>query len=109
MATAAFIAPLVSQGLLVDVGSTTTDIIPIRQKVLALGYDDYQRMVYEELVYTGVVRTSIMAVARRIPFGVLVAHLGLPRGGTRVDGCEAEQEVEAVTLRVTSPAHHAEA
>src|SRR5262245_16637779 len=35
-------------------------------------------------------------------------HLGLPRGGAGIDRCEGRQEVVAVTLCVTSPAHHAE-
>lgn len=68
MATAAYVAPLVSQGIIVDVGSTTTDIIPVRGKILARGHDDHQRMVFDELVYTGVVRTSVVAVVKRVLF-----------------------------------------
>jgi probable H4MPT-linked C1 transfer pathway protein len=68
MATASFLATRLSQALLVDIGSTTTDIVPIRQKVLARGRTDHERLAHEELVYTGVVRTSLMAVVERIPF-----------------------------------------
>jgi probable H4MPT-linked C1 transfer pathway protein len=68
MATGAFVAGRIAQGLVVDMGSTTTDIIPVRQKILAGGLGDHDRLVREELVYTGATRTPIMAVARRIPF-----------------------------------------
>jgi len=68
MATAAFIAPLVSQALIVDIGSTTTDIIPVRGSIQALGRNDYQRLACQELIYTGIVRTPVMAVADRLPF-----------------------------------------
>lgn len=68
MATAAFIAPLVPQALIVDIGSTTTDIIPVRGAVQAWGRSDHERLVCQELVYTGIVRTPVMAVADRLPF-----------------------------------------
>ncbi len=68
MATAAFIAPLVPQALIVDIGSTTTDIIPVRGGVQAWGRNDHERLVCQELIYTGIVRTPVMAVADRLPF-----------------------------------------
>jgi probable H4MPT-linked C1 transfer pathway protein len=67
-ATAEFLAGRLPEALLVDVGSTTTDIVPSKQSVLACGRDDRERLVQEELVYTGVVRSSIMSVVDRIPF-----------------------------------------
>jgi (4-(4-[2-(gamma-L-glutamylamino)ethyl]phenoxymethyl)furan-2-yl)methanamine synthase len=68
MATAAFIAELVPQALIVDIGSTTTDIIPIRGGIQARGRNDHERLACQELVYTGIVRTPVMAVADRLPF-----------------------------------------
>jgi probable H4MPT-linked C1 transfer pathway protein len=68
MASAAFLATRVPEALLVDVGSTTTDIVPLKRSILALGGDDHARLVQEELIYTGVVRTSLMAVVDRVPF-----------------------------------------
>jgi probable H4MPT-linked C1 transfer pathway protein len=56
-------------GLFVDIGSTTTDILLISNHTLkALGYTDYQRLVSGELVYTGVIRTAVMAVAQQAEF-----------------------------------------
>lgn len=68
MATGAFVASRISQGLIVDMGSTTTDITPVRKKILVSGLNDYDRLVCEELVYSGATRTPVMAVAQRIPF-----------------------------------------
>ena len=70
LASAQLAAQLVPQALLIDIGSTTTDIAMIADgKVLARGSDDRERLASEELVYTGVVRTPLMALAARVPFG----------------------------------------
>ena len=58
-----------AEGLLVDIGSTTTDLIALRGgAVCSLGHTDADRLVSGELVYHGVVRTPLCAVASRIPF-----------------------------------------
>jgi probable H4MPT-linked C1 transfer pathway protein len=49
--------------LLVDVGSTTTDVIPLMAgKSVALGETDPERLLCRELVYTGSRRTPICAL-----------------------------------------------
>lgn len=54
---------------LIDIGSTTTDIIALSRKgVHAQGTDDFSRLSNDELLYTGCVRTPLMALAQRIPF-----------------------------------------
>ncbi len=64
-ATASICARRWRNGLLVDIGSTTTDVIAFANgQVSALGYDDTVRLQSGELVYTGVVRTPVMAMAR---------------------------------------------
>lgn len=72
-ATAAVIARRLDNGLLIDLGSTTTDIVPIAGgTVAARGYTDRERLAAGELVYTGLVRGYAMATARRAPLrGVL--------------------------------------
>jgi (4-(4-[2-(gamma-L-glutamylamino)ethyl]phenoxymethyl)furan-2-yl)methanamine synthase len=63
-------AALEPDALFIDVGSTTTDLIPIRGgRVMVRGRDDAARLVSGELVYTGVVRTPVMAMADTVPFG----------------------------------------
>lgn len=55
--------------LLVDVGSTTTDIIPLRDgEPDPLGRDDVSRLAAQELVYTGASRTPICAIVRTLPW-----------------------------------------
>lgn len=67
-ASASLAARHLPEGLLVDVGSTTTDLVPFGGgKVLALGQTDHERLLGEELVYTGITRTPVMAVARKAP------------------------------------------
>ena len=68
-ASAQLVASLLPDALFVDIGSTTTDLVPIRDGVMRIrGLCDADRLAYEELVYTGVVRTPLMALADRIPF-----------------------------------------
>jgi len=76
-ASAQLVASHVPDALFVDIGSTTTDIVPIRDGKLAVrGYNDYERLACEELVYTGIVRTPVMALAERIPFdGLWIAPM----------------------------------
>ena len=68
-ASAAWLAATRGEGLLVDIGSTTTDLLPFHGRVVCnRGYSDRERLACEELVYTGVVRTPVMAVVQRVPF-----------------------------------------
>ena len=68
-ATAAFVASRLPNALLVDVGSTTSDLIPIEEgRITGLGYTDAERLASGELVYAGVVRTPLMSLAERLPF-----------------------------------------
>jgi probable H4MPT-linked C1 transfer pathway protein len=68
VATALAVAQALPDALLVDVGSTTADIVPIAAgRVAATGHDDLRRLVAGELVYTGVLRTNLAAIAPRVP------------------------------------------
>jgi probable H4MPT-linked C1 transfer pathway protein len=56
-------------GLLIDVGSTTTDLIPLLDgRARPGGRTDTERLQTGELVYVGVRRTPLCAVARELPF-----------------------------------------
>ncbi|MGX7703329.1 hydantoinase/oxoprolinase family protein [Methylobacterium sp. Gmos1] len=68
-ATAALVGTRRPDALLVDLGSTTADLIPIRDgRPRAVGYSDAERLETGELVYTGVVRTPLLALSRTAPF-----------------------------------------
>jgi probable H4MPT-linked C1 transfer pathway protein len=68
-ATARVVAARVGDGVLVDIGSTTTDLIPLRSgRVAAQGASDAERLASGELVYQGVVRTPLCALGPRVPW-----------------------------------------
>jgi probable H4MPT-linked C1 transfer pathway protein len=68
VATALAVAAAHSDALLIDVGSTTADIVPIAAgRVAATGGNDLERLLAGELVYTGVLRTNLAAIAPRVP------------------------------------------
>jgi len=88
-ALATFVGRLVEQGssLLIDIGTTTTDLIPLKEGVpVPLGRTDRQRLQSGELVYTGVRRTPLCAIVPAVPF----------RGGN----CPLAAELFATTLDV---------
>ncbi len=69
LATASWLAKHYSDALLIDIGSTTTDIIAISDGQPQLqAFTDQGRLQSGELVYTGVIRTPLMALAQHIPF-----------------------------------------
>ncbi len=67
--SATWLAQTIPNALLVDIGSTTTDIIPtVGGKVALQGISDAERMRDDTLVYSGVVRTPVMALADKLAF-----------------------------------------
>ena len=85
-ATAALIARRHPDALFADIGTTTTDLIPIRSgAVAARGATDAERLTEGELVYTGVVRTPVMAVAHSAPFKGRVQRIVAERFATMAD------------------------
>ena len=67
-ATAHWIVTLVPTCVLVDIGTTTTDLIPIvDEEVSVRARTDLDRLGTGELVYTGVLRTPVEAVTDQVP------------------------------------------
>ncbi len=63
------------RALLIDIGSTTTDLIPLDHGIVAArGRSDTERLQSGELVYAGVRRTPVCALATELPFR------GIPTG-----------------------------
>lgn len=68
LATALFLAGRFPNSILVDVGTTTTDIIPILDgRVANQGHTDLERLLSGELVYTGTLRTHLAAIVHSVP------------------------------------------
>ncbi len=100
-ATAALAGRSVTNALVVDVGSTTADLIPVvGSRPAALGYSDAERLETGELVYTGAVRTPLMALCGRAPFqgrfvGLMAEHFATTADIHRLLGSlpvEADQQ-----------------
>lgn len=69
LASADFVAAQVEQGLFIDIGSTTADFVLLSGgRPRNRGFTDAERMQYEELVYSGVVRTPLMSLGSRAAF-----------------------------------------
>lgn len=69
LATSAFVATKHANALVIDFGTTTADIIPVRNgRPAPRGLTDAERQVTGELVYTGFTRTAVMGVTQRAPF-----------------------------------------
>lgn len=76
LASASFVAQKINTALFVDMGSTTTDILLCENGVVqAVGFTDYHRLQSQELIYTGIVRTAVMAVSQTVFFKG--QHVGL--------------------------------
>jgi probable H4MPT-linked C1 transfer pathway protein len=73
-ATARAVAVHHPNAVLVDIGTTTTDLVPIvGGEVAAVGATDPERLVSAELVYTGVLRTPAEAITHYVPLGDALA------------------------------------
>ena len=73
-ATASVVALDHPNAILIDIGTTTADIIPIVEgRPAALGTTDPARLASGELVYTGALRTPVEAIIQRVPLGTSLA------------------------------------
>lgn len=59
--------------LLIDTGSTSTSLVPVLNgKVVARGFNDLEKLMNGELVYTGALRTNVATIVSHVPVrGVL--------------------------------------
>ena len=68
LATAMAVAHHIPDGVLVDVGEATTNILPfIDGQVIRHGFQDSERLIRGELIYTGVLRTPVCGLVQRVP------------------------------------------
>jgi (4-(4-[2-(gamma-L-glutamylamino)ethyl]phenoxymethyl)furan-2-yl)methanamine synthase len=86
LATASLAARQIPEGVLIDIGSTTTDLIPFADKqVLTCDTSDHQRLVAQSMVYSGIVRTPLMAITDKVPFAGEWVHLMAEHFATTAD------------------------
>ena len=76
IATAPLAAKIEQNCILIDIGSTTTDIIPIKNGVeCAVGRSDLERLKTGELVYSGTLRTNVAALTDKVPLDGAVLRI----------------------------------
>jgi probable H4MPT-linked C1 transfer pathway protein len=67
-ATGWLVAQLIKTCIIVDVGSTTTSIVPIvNGQIAATGKNDLEKLIAGELVYSGGLRTNVAAIVNSVP------------------------------------------
>jgi (4-(4-[2-(gamma-L-glutamylamino)ethyl]phenoxymethyl)furan-2-yl)methanamine synthase len=73
-ATGWLISQYVKNAVVIDVGSTSTSIIPIiNNKIAACGRTDLDKLVCGELVYTGSLRTNLATIVQSVPMKMGIA------------------------------------
>jgi probable H4MPT-linked C1 transfer pathway protein len=65
-ASARFIGKEFEDCIFVDVGSTTSDIIPVISGEHKAGLTDFERLLRSELVYSGILRTNLAALLEKV-------------------------------------------
>jgi (4-(4-[2-(gamma-L-glutamylamino)ethyl]phenoxymethyl)furan-2-yl)methanamine synthase len=75
-----------ASGVVIDCGSTTSDIVPFAGgRVMSVGRTDTDRLASGELVYTGVVRSPVCALATQLPIGEAWAGVAQELFATTLD------------------------
>ncbi|MGD8506799.1 MAG: hydantoinase/oxoprolinase family protein [Candidatus Bathyarchaeota archaeon] len=68
VATGWMVSQIIEDCVIVDVGSTTTSIVPlVKGKITAEGKTDLEKLLMGELVYTGALRTNVAAIVDHVP------------------------------------------
>ena len=79
-------AGFVPDAVFADIGSTTTDMVPIAGgRVRAFGYSDAERLACSELVYTGLTRSFLMSLCRTVPVAGIWTPLACEHFATSAD------------------------
>ncbi|MGB9659279.1 MAG: hydantoinase/oxoprolinase family protein [Nitrososphaerales archaeon] len=74
--TAWLVSKWVKDCILLDVGSTTTDVIPIiKGRIMARGKTDLERLATGELIYTGALRTNVATIVKAVPVGGIMTRI----------------------------------
>ena len=75
-ATGWLVSQLIKTCVIIDVGSTSTSIIPVVDgRVSAAGKTDLEKLMNGELVYTGSLRTNVAAIVSSVPLRNGVARV----------------------------------
>ena len=64
-----YLSKFVNNAIVIDFGSTTTDFICIKNgKIINKAFNDFDRLLNGEIIYTGLIRTPIFAIKKSIKY-----------------------------------------
>ncbi|MDY6865098.1 MAG: hydantoinase/oxoprolinase family protein [Halobacteriota archaeon] len=69
VASSSYVGLTKRDAIFVDIGSTTTDLIPISDGVPLAEKSDFKRLKSDQLIYSGVLRTNIASLLHEFKFG----------------------------------------
>ena len=69
LASAKLVSEQYKNAIFVDVGSTTTDVIPIVGGEIKAKRTDFGRLKYGELIYSGILRTPVATLLKKVEVG----------------------------------------
>lgn len=69
LASTYFLEKEFGEGILLDIGSTTTDIVPFGKGQRIYWKTDLERLRRDQLLYTGLLRTPLSAIVKKVPLG----------------------------------------
>lgn len=107
MASLYYLEKKFGEGILLDVGSTTTDILPFGAESKRVA-TDLERLQRGQLVYTGYLRTPISAVVAKVPFRgrltrIAAEYFGITADVYNVLGMLEDYSCEAPDKRGKTP------
>jgi probable H4MPT-linked C1 transfer pathway protein len=75
-ATGWLVSRILKNCIVLDIGSTSTSIIPVVDGVVsAAGETDLEKLINGELIYTGGLRTNVAAIVNSVPVGADVSRV----------------------------------
>jgi len=90
LASAKLVSEQYKNAIFVDVGSTTTDVIPIVGGEIKAKRTDFERLKYGELIYSGILRTNVATLLKKVNVGE----------GEEEEECKISSELFAITADV---------
>ncbi len=102
-ASAQLAANKIENGLFIDIGSTTCDIIPIQNSnAVSTGYSDFERQISRELLYTGTIRTPLISLSQQSPFQQQSVGLAAELFATTGDCWVLSDKLDPTTIQDSS-------
>jgi len=101
-ASAALISEEIGDCIFIDMGSTTTDLVPIKNGARA-ALTDYERLARGELIYSGLLRTNLAALLSSVEIGGRKVPLSSELFAVTADAYRALDEMSDESYSIETP------